>query len=490
LELPVDVIDPTTLDSIANDFNASLLDDELGRLPERYRLPLLLCVIEGNSREQAAQRLGWSLGSVKGRLERARAILCSRLLRRGVSGAVVLAAIHFSSRAAQAAVPGSLIVSTAQAATCFASGQVAVGFVSQSTLSLALGALRVMSHTHWKTLAGTLVFGSMLSLAAISPSPAKEPSRSAPKLVLTETASDAPFAVPEYAALAMSESEDAVPATRPPGDDKTNGDKSSDAAAGESAPSAELAKEIEDLLLQIRSAKFSQREAATSALRLIGKPAIPALQKALSSDAPEVRVRAQSLLYHIMPETRPRESVVVDSVNTGQSASIAAGTYKQVLVVDVNGDGVISSEALRADELRLGSINGTAKITLKGTAKKLSIGYVNGACEIDASELVADSVEIGEIHGAPRINLRSTGEVRFTGGIDGGAVLDVLAGGDVSVEKGVGGGVRLDVRSAKNFTLAGDVGEGVSIGINFSGSVRGIPQSRGNIRTTQIEAKK
>src|SRR5262245_45698453 len=57
----------------------AVIDEELARLPEAYRLPLLLCAVEGLSREEAAARLGWSAGAVKGRLERGRELLRRRL---------------------------------------------------------------------------------------------------------------------------------------------------------------------------------------------------------------------------------------------------------------------------------------------------------------------------------------------------------------------------------------------------------------------------
>ena len=56
-----------------------IIDEEVLRLPERYRLPLLLCVLEGYSQEEAARRLSWIPGSVKGRLERGRKQLHARL---------------------------------------------------------------------------------------------------------------------------------------------------------------------------------------------------------------------------------------------------------------------------------------------------------------------------------------------------------------------------------------------------------------------------
>src|SRR5688572_14848779 len=61
-----------------------ILDDELARLPERYRLPLILCYLEGRSREEAAVELGYGDGRLKGLLERGRERLRARLIRRGL----------------------------------------------------------------------------------------------------------------------------------------------------------------------------------------------------------------------------------------------------------------------------------------------------------------------------------------------------------------------------------------------------------------------
>lgn len=73
----------------------ALLDEELARLPERYRAVLIVCCLEGRSRDEAAVQLGWSQGQVKGRLERAREMLRTQLARRGVElgGLLLVAAV-------------------------------------------------------------------------------------------------------------------------------------------------------------------------------------------------------------------------------------------------------------------------------------------------------------------------------------------------------------------------------------------------------------
>ena len=71
-----------------------LLDEELERLPDKYRLPLVLCYFEGRTQEEAAAQLGWTLGQVKGLLDRGRERLRFRLQRRGVTlSAAGLAAV-------------------------------------------------------------------------------------------------------------------------------------------------------------------------------------------------------------------------------------------------------------------------------------------------------------------------------------------------------------------------------------------------------------
>jgi RNA polymerase sigma factor (sigma-70 family) len=101
-----------------------LLEDELARLPARYRSPLILCYLEGKTRDEAAQQLGWSLTTFRGRLERGRERLRARLIRRGLTLSAALFAGALGESSASAAPPPAFVVLTVKAALLYAAGQV------------------------------------------------------------------------------------------------------------------------------------------------------------------------------------------------------------------------------------------------------------------------------------------------------------------------------------------------------------------------------
>jgi hypothetical protein len=96
------------------------------RLPEKYRLPLLLCYYQGLTNEEAAKRLGWRHGTVCGRMSRARQTLRSRLARRGIT----LAAIA----APRIAEPAELIAATLRACTSTSTISPAIIKLSEATM--------------------------------------------------------------------------------------------------------------------------------------------------------------------------------------------------------------------------------------------------------------------------------------------------------------------------------------------------------------------
>jgi RNA polymerase sigma factor (sigma-70 family) len=100
-----------------------VLDEEINRLPTKYRLPVLLCYLQGLSSEEAAQRLGCAKGTIFSRLSRARDLLRRRLLRRGLDlSAGALAAVLVGNTVLRAAPSLALREMTIRTSLLFAAG--------------------------------------------------------------------------------------------------------------------------------------------------------------------------------------------------------------------------------------------------------------------------------------------------------------------------------------------------------------------------------
>jgi RNA polymerase sigma factor (sigma-70 family) len=122
-----------------------LLDQELSRLPDKYRVPIILCDLEGKTGKDAARQLGWPEGTVASRLSRGREMLAKRLTRYGLVLAGESLAAVLRPNAASAGVPTSLLSSTVKAASFLAAGQaLTTGLVSAKVAALTEGVLRTM----------------------------------------------------------------------------------------------------------------------------------------------------------------------------------------------------------------------------------------------------------------------------------------------------------------------------------------------------------
>jgi RNA polymerase sigma factor (sigma-70 family) len=162
----------------------AVLDEELARLPNSLRSPVVLCYLEGLTHDEAAAQLRWPVGTVRSRMARARDLLRERLVRRGFAtdGAALSAAL------ASQPVPVTLIDSTVQASLAFATKQAtAASVVSAAVTTLAEGVLHTMMISNFKilgaaALAGVLAIGGARTMArqfgAMSADPQSAPSAS------------------------------------------------------------------------------------------------------------------------------------------------------------------------------------------------------------------------------------------------------------------------------------------------------------------------
>jgi RNA polymerase sigma factor (sigma-70 family) len=136
----------------------SLLDEELTRLPAKLRAPLVLCYLEGLTQDEAAAQLGCSKITCRRLLERARALLGSRLARRGVTLSAVLFALLLSECAADGAVPPALLAFTANVIPEVLAGKCAAAAgLSARAVALADGLLRSGLAAKWRPLAALLL---------------------------------------------------------------------------------------------------------------------------------------------------------------------------------------------------------------------------------------------------------------------------------------------------------------------------------------------
>jgi RNA polymerase sigma factor (sigma-70 family) len=146
-----------------------VLDEEIGRLPEKYRAAVILCYLQGKTHEQAAQELGWPRTSLTNRLARARDLLRSQLTGRGIvlsAGALVTA---LTEKTAPAAVGATLTIHTAKAAAGVAAGEaVATSILSTQALALAEEVMGGMMGVKAKVVILALALGVTLGGGAMA----------------------------------------------------------------------------------------------------------------------------------------------------------------------------------------------------------------------------------------------------------------------------------------------------------------------------------
>ena len=135
------VADPSAEQSLLAREQAELLHEEIERLPRAFRLPVVLCYLEGLTVHEVARRLRCSHGTIRSRMARAREKLRRPLIRRGVILPAATLAAALSTRSAAASVSSHLYETTAHVAIQFAAGQSAAPLATAVARQLLRSAL-------------------------------------------------------------------------------------------------------------------------------------------------------------------------------------------------------------------------------------------------------------------------------------------------------------------------------------------------------------
>ncbi len=283
----------------------SVLDEELSRLPERYRAPLVLCYLQGKSYEEAARLLGCPAGTISGRLARARRLLRQRLARRGLAcSATALAAVTGPAMAGP--VPRVLLGDTIRAALRVAA--VGAGAFSARVTNLAEGVIGAMWTT--KTKMVTAVFLALCLLgggAALRPgaSAVEPPAAQAPAAQKAEGGQPGPAASLRELWSELASPDDARAAravlalSRMP--------REAVALARERlGPVKADPKRVARLVADLDSPQFAVRERAREVLEYLGQYVKDDLKNALKANPnEELRRRLEKLLARLGKEVPP-----------------------------------------------------------------------------------------------------------------------------------------------------------------------------------------
>ncbi|QEH37910.1 ECF RNA polymerase sigma factor SigE [Aquisphaera giovannonii] len=154
----------------------SSLDEEIDRLPSAYRRAVILCYFQGKTQEDAARELGWTKGTVSGRLARAKDLLRTRLTRRGLAPSAALVAAPLPAADASPAIPADLLGTTVRASIRLSLGRGATPAGLGTASELAASVLRSMTLSRIRTTAAVILATTAVTVAMARAGARHEPS--------------------------------------------------------------------------------------------------------------------------------------------------------------------------------------------------------------------------------------------------------------------------------------------------------------------------
>ena len=202
----VEVVDPADAQEVDRGDLGPVVQEEVRRLPERYRTAVVLCYWEGLTQEQAAAQIGCPLGTVRSRIARARQLLRRRLTRRGVAPMAGIAGSGFDLASVvptPAAAPDAWVMAMVKVASKIAAGGGPAG-VSSAVSFLVQDVLRRMVMMNLKTtvvclsLVGMGAAGVILASPQVAPNPAVPAAAQGPRADRQKARPSHPTARPDY----------------------------------------------------------------------------------------------------------------------------------------------------------------------------------------------------------------------------------------------------------------------------------------------------
>ena len=386
------------------------LDRELSRLPDKYRLPVVLCDLEGRSRKEVANHLQIPEGTLSSRLATARKQLAGRLRGHGLALAGGALAALMTQKGASAAIPPAVVAPTVKAAVLVAAGQATAGIVSTSVLTLSEGVLKAMLLTKLRMAATALVAMIVLTggvgvpvyrlWAAQQKDAGALASLDSPQAAELPPALSVPAANPELHLAELNPAVNPEPADAAEDDDpkviRGSGKLATREMNAEGFTSLELGYTFEVIITPGK--RFRTAVTADDNLFTYIKVVREDANLRIFLDADDKSIQDATLKAAI---TMPS----LEGLNLGGASSVTVKGFKQAGTVKVTVGGASHLKGdLQADSLDLKAA-GASHVMLEGMAKKATLS-ASGASSLRLKDLRIATASVhlsGASHAAIRV---------------------------------------------------------------------------------------